>query len=435
MKKIIILNLVFAVVLFAQEKRLSLEESLNIGLGNSKEIKISKSKLISSEEKITEVGSQMFPKLTLGAGYTNVNVVEPESFGLVPRNPAQIKNPFYSYGLNLSLQAPIFTGFQLSSLKGAAEFNNKAVQNDLQNTINQKALGIHTAYWNLYKAEKSVDLILQSLSSLRQKLKDTKQFLDNGLVTKNDLLKLKVQVSKAELKLIDAKNKQEVARALLNKTIGYPLSEQTKIKTDVMIDPISGYRYDELLSEALINRNELKSLGYRIDAGEEKITAANSGWWPKLYAVGSYYYYNINAETFNINDQNLQLWYLGLSLNWDLWDWGYTSSKSTQAEQEVLQGKEQMNLLKEQIELEVYNNYLSLISEKEKINISELAVESAGENYRLTGDKYNNQLATSTDLIIAQTELLDAKTQLAISIADYELAKTKLEIAVGRKVY
>jgi len=426
MKKIIILNLVFAVVLFAQEKRLSLEESLNIGLENSKEIKISKSKLISSEEKITEVGSQMFPKLTLGAGYTNVNVVEPETFGLVPGNPAQIKNPFYTYGLNLSLQAPIFTGFQLSSLKGAAELNNKAVQNDLQNTINQKALGIHTAYWNLYKAEKSVELIHQSLSSLRQKLKDTEQFLDNGLVTKNDLLKLKVQVSKAELNLIDAKNKQEVARALLNKTIGFPLNEQTKIKTDVLIDPISAYRYDELLSEAMINRNELKSLGYRIEAGEENITAANSGWWPKLYAVGSYYYYNINAETFNINDQNLQLWYLGLSLSWDLWDWGYTSSKSTQAEQEVLQGKEQMNLLKEQIELEVYNNYLSLISEK---------VESAGENYRLTEDKYNNQLETSTDLIIAQTELFDAKTQLAISIADYELAKTRLEIAVGRKVY
>jgi len=62
-------------------------------------------------------------------------------------------------------------------------------------------------------------------------------------------------------------------------------------------------------------------------------------------------------------------------------------------------------------------------------------VESAGENYRLTEDKYNNQLETSTDLIIAQTELFDAKTQLAISIADYELAKTRLEIAVGRKVY
>jgi len=72
---------------------------------------------------------------------------------------------------------------------------------------------------------------------------------------------------------------------------------------------------------------------------------------------------------------------------------------------------------------------------KEKIMIGNLAVESAEENYRITEDKYNNQLATSTDLIIAQTELLDAKTQLAISIADYELATTRLDMAVGRRIY
>ena len=435
MKKIIITYIVFLSTAFAQDKPLSLEESLQIGLKNSKEIKIAESKVIGSEEKITEVGAQMFPKLTLGAGYTNLNVVKPETFGLVPGNPAQIENPFYSYGLNLSLQAPIFTGFQLSSLKSAAEFNNKAIQNELEKTINQKALGIHSAFWNLYKAEKSVEIILQGLSSLQQKLLDTEQFLENGLATKNDLLKLKVQVSNINLNLIDAKNKQEVARAILNKAIGYSLNEQTKIETDVMLNPLSEYNYDELLSEALINREELKSLGYRIEAGEEYITAANSGWWPKLYAVGSYYYYKLNAETFNISDQNLQLWYLGLSLSWDLWDWGYTSSKSTQAEQEVLQSRETRNLLKEQIELEVYNNYLSLISEKEKINISNLAIESAEENYRITEDKYNNQLATSTDLIIAQTELLDAKTQHAISIADYKLAVVMLEMAAGRRIY
>ena len=435
MKTITIIFLVLTTVLFAQEKRLSLEESLAIGLENSKEIKISTSKLIGTEEKITEVGSQMFPKLSLGAGYTNINVTKPDALGLFPGAPLQIKNPFYSYGLNLSLQAPIFTGFKLSSLKGAAEFNSKAVQNELQNTINQKALGIHTAYWNYYKSLSSIKLIEENLELLKRKLADTEQFVKNGLATKNDLLKLKVQVANSELKLIDAKNNMEVARALFNKTIGLPLSDKTLIETDVRIDSLSGLRYGDLLSEALGNRDELKSLNYRIEAGKENITAANSGWWPQLYAVGSFNYYNLNAETFNISNQDLNAWYFGFSLSWDLWDWGFRSSKTTQAEQEVLQAKEQMNLLKEKIELEVYNSYLSLLSEKEKINISKLAVESAKENYRLTENKYNNQLATSTDLIIAQTELLDAKTKLAVSIADYQLAIVKLEVSAGRKVY
>jgi len=434
MKKIIIIHLIFAVSLFAQEK-LSLEKSLYIGLQNSKEIKISESKVTGSEARITEVGSQMFPKLTLGAGYTNINITEPDAIRLNPVIPTTIKNPFYSYGLNLSIQQPIFTGFQLSSLKGAAEYNSEAVKTDLQKAMNQKAYDIHQAYWNYYKTLNTIKLIEDNLNLLKQKQYDTEQFLENGLATKNDVLKLKVQVANMKLKLIDTKNNLDVAKALFNKTIGLPLNAETEIVTDVAIDTISHYSYNDLLAEALNNRDEIRSLNYRIEAGKENITAANSGWWPQLYAVGSYYYYNVNAETFNISSQDLRLWYLGLSLSWDLWDWGHTSSKATQAEQEVLQAQEQVKLLKEQIELDVYNSYLRMLSEKEKINISRLAVQSAEENYRITEEKYNNQLATSTDLINAQTELLDAKTKYAVSIADYELAIVKLEMAAGRRIF
>ncbi len=434
MKKLILTLLIFTVSLFAQEKKLSLEESLNIGLKNSKELKISESKVTGSEAKVTEVGSKMLPALSLGAGYTNINVVEPDALQLFP-SPLSIKNPFYSYGFNLTIKQPLFTGFQLSSLKSAAEFNSEAVKSEFSAAMNQKAFEIHQAYWNYYKALKTIDLIEENLNLLKRKLHDTEQFMENGLATKNDVLKLKVQVANMELKLIDTKNNLDVARALFNKTIGLPLNEQTEIETDITIDTISNYNYDELYTEALNNRAELKTLNYRIEAGKENITAANSGWWPQLYAVGSYYYYNVNAETFNISSMDIQAWYVGVSLNWDLWDWGYRSSKSTQAEQEVLQANEQLKLLKEQIELDVYNSYLRLLSEKEKIRISRLAVESAEENYRITEEKYNNQLATSTDLINAQTELLDARTKLAVAVADYEFAIAKLEMAAGRRIF
>ncbi len=435
MKKIIIISVALTVSLFAQGKILSLDDCLETGLRNSKEIKIAESKVIGSEERITEIGSQMLPKLTFGAGYSYLNVIEPKELQIVPGSPITIINPFYSYGLNLNIQTPIFTGFKLSSLKSAAELNNQAINSELQNTINYKALDIHRAYWNLYKAKNSAELVLQYLSLLQQKLKDTEQFLENGLVTKNDLLKLKVEASNAELKLIDAINSQEVARALLNKIIGFPLSQQTEISVDVTVDTLREYSYDELIYEAFINRTEIKSIEYRIEAGLENISAANSGWWPQIYAAGSFQYHNLNAETFSLSKEPFTLWFLGLSLRWNIWDWSYTSAVSSQTTQEVLQSRETMKLLKEQIELEVYNNYLSLISEKQKIKISELAVESAEENYRITEDKYNNQYATSTDLINAQTDLLNAKTQLKISIADYNLAITNLEIASGRKIY
>ena len=434
MKRIILITTLFPFLLFAQSKILTIEESIQIGLANSSLIKISESNLRSSDAKITEATSKMFPKLSLSAGYTYMNLNDPKKIGLGPVG-MEVINPFYLYGMQLSIQQPLFTGFQISSSRSAAENSYEAMNFEHQKNINNKALEIYSAFWNFFKAQKQYELTQEYLTSLKDNLKQTKDFLDNGLVTMNDYLKIKVQVSNAEVSLIDAKNNMEIARASFNKSLGIPLSKPTEINANYSSLQQQTYEYQDLLNEALNNRNELKSLEFNIKAGEDRVTAANSGWWPKLYASGNFFLYNANAETFSIDNEKLQAWFVGLSLNWDLWDWGYTSSQSAQAEESVLQSEESLKLLREQIELETYNAYLNLNSQKEKINVSQLAVESAEENLRLTQQKYDYNLATSNDLIDAEVGVLDSKTKLAFSNADYELAKVKLEVTIGQKIY
>ena len=434
MKRIFFIIILLPLLLFAQSKKLTIEESIKIGLANSSLIKISESNLRSSDAKITEATSKMFPKLSLSAGYTYMNLNDPKEIGLGPVG-MEVINPFYLYGMQLSIQQPLFTGFQISSSRSAAENSYEAMNFEHQKNINNKALEIYSVFWNFFKAQKQYELTQEYLTSLKDNLKQTKDFLDNGLVTMNDYLKIKVQVSNAEVSLIDAKNNMEIARASFNKSLGIPLSKPTEITANYSSLQQQTYEYQDLLNEALNNRNELKSLEYNIKAGEDRVTAVNSGWWPKLYASGNFFLYNANAETFSIDNEKLQAWFVGLSLNWDLWDWGYTSSQSAQAEESVLQSEESLKLLREQIELETYNAYLNLNSQKEKINVSQLAVESAEENLRLTQQKYDYNLATSNDLIDAEVGVLDSKTKLAFSNADYELAKVKLEVTIGQKIY
>ncbi|MCW8811093.1 MAG: TolC family protein [Ignavibacteriaceae bacterium] len=434
MKRTIIISLLLSAILFPQQKKLTLEECLQTGLQNSRELKISESVLRSSDKKVTEFTSQMLPKLSLSAGYTYMNLNNPSELGIGPA-PIKIINPFYTYGMQLSIQQPIFTGFQLSSSRSAAKNTYEAISFEHQKNINNKALEIYSAYWNLFKAKKQYELMEEYLASLNDNLKQTKDFLDNGLATMNDYLKIKVQVSNTEVSLIDAKNNFEIAKASLNKALGIPLNQPTEIETSFTAVQDEMLNYQDLLSSAMNNREELKSLDYKVKAGEDKVTAANSGWWPKIYASGNFFLYNANAKTFSIENERLQLWFAGLSLSWDLWNWGYTSAKSSQAEEEVLQSKESLELLKDQIELEVYNAFLKLHSEKQKTDVGKLSMESAEENLRLTKEKYDYNLATSNDLIDAEVELLDAKTKLAFANAEYELAKVKLELAVGNKIY
>lgn len=437
MKKIFILITISSLTVFAQTKILTLQESLRIGLGNSKVLKISKARVAGAEAKVTEVSSQMLPKLTLGASYTRLSDVPPFEVN-VPIFPAPIKIQdviLNNYNVKLSLQQPLFTGFRLSSLKDAAELNKEATQSDYNKDANEAALNIQNAFWNYYKAQKVLSLVEDNLKQLATHLSDTKQFLDNGLATKNDYLKLEVQDANVKLMKIEAANNVKMAQAALNKTLGFDLTASTEISAQDINVSMNNITFDDLKKEALERREELKSTQLRINAGEEIVTAAQSNWFPSVYMFGNFYYSRPNQRILPTKDEFKDTWDVGVMLNWELWNWGYNSSKTTQAQQQLIQTQTAYEQIKDAIELEVYQAYLKLVSEYEKVGVNKLSVEQAEENYRITSEKYNQQMATSTDLIDAENSLLDAKTKLATAQVDYQMAKVRLEKATGRKIY
>jgi outer membrane protein len=430
----------FIIILIYQNlfsQTLTLEESIELGLKNSKDLKISSSKLISSDAKMSEVGSQMLPKLSLSASYTRLSDIPPFEI-TTPFTPDPIK--LYdiilnNYNVKLSLQQPLFTGFRLSSLKNAAEYNYKALEEKYDEDINNAAFEIHSAFWNYYKAEQIKDLIEENLKQTALHLEDTRNFLENGLVTRNDLLKLEVQYSNTELMKIDAENNVELARVAFNKAIGIELNSPS----DLVIKEIkpSNYEYDfeEILAEAQKNRSDLKSLEYKIQASEENIDAARAGWFPSVFLYGDFYYSRPNQRILPPEDKFNETWDVGVSLNWDLWNWGKTSSLTTQAEENKFQAEMILSKLKDAVEIEVYQLYLNYKKSLDRINVIQKSIEQAEENYRITKEKYNSQLATSNDLIDAEVSVLQAKTNLTNALVDYELSRLTLEKTIGRRIY
>jgi outer membrane protein len=437
MKKIIIIFLIISANVFSQTKILTLEESIQVGLKNSKDLLISKSKSRYAKAKITEVGSQMLPQLQFSASYARLSNISPFEV-TVPflSTPIKIQDPILNnYNLKLSLTQPLFTGFRLSSLKSASEYNYDASELDYDAEINNYALKIQEAFWNFYNAQKIVDLIKEQKVSINKHLNDTKNFMDNGLATMNDVLKLKVQLSNVELKLIDSENNLDLARINFNRVIGYDLNAETEINTKDITPAQNKFNIDELITEGKANRKEVQSLEKRLLASTESVSAANSGWFPNIFLFGDVYYNRPNQRIMPQKDEFSETWDVGVTLNWNLWNWGYTSSQSTQAEELKLQTETSLSQLKDAVEIEVTSEYLNYNKSLKKVEVAKTSVEQAEENYRLTNDKYDQQLASSSDLIDAETYLLEAKTNLATALVNYQLSKVNLEKAIGRKIY
>jgi len=438
MNKIILLSLMMIIVLHPQNQKLTLKESIEMGLRNNKDIRISQSKLNSSDAKVSEVNSMFLPQLKFMASYTRFSDNVPPFEVTTPFSPVPIKisDPVLNnYNLRLTLQQPLFTGFKLLSSKHSAEYNFNAAESEFSKEMNDAAFNIHNAFWNYYRAHEVRELLVNSLKQIENHLNDTKNFLENGLVTQNDYLKLQVQYSNTKLILIEAENNLKVTHAVFNKMLGLPLEAPTEISADKLETESIEYDLEGLIKEAKSNREELESLSFRLKALEENITSVRSGWFPNIYLTGNYYYSNPNSKFQPLMDEWNDTWDIGVTLNWDIWDWGMTSSKTTQAEELSIQTQSTLEKMNDNIEVEVYQSYLNLIKAKEKVEVSKLTLEQSFENYRITSEKYNEQLATSTDLIDAEVTELQSATNLTSSLVEYNLAKVRLERAIGRKIY
>ncbi len=432
-----IINIVLIVMFFStfvsaqEEKILTLDESIQIGLENSNMLHASKMKVNYANARLSEINTNRLPLLKFSAAYTRLSPITPfilnTPFGSFNISPSILDN----YNLKLTLQQPIFTGFKLSSSSNIAEYNYKATEEAYNKDKQDLIYSIKNAYWNLFKAKKVKEVTDQNVQQVKAHLTNVHNFYEQGLSTKNDLLKVQVQLSESELRQIDSKNAVKLARINLFNVIGIPLNTNSEITDSVDIKTNEMNDLDSYIEKALDKRPELKAMQYNIKAGEAGVTFAESNWYPQIYLGGNYYYSKPNQRIFPAENKFKDTWDVGVSVQIDIWNWGSNVDKTDQAKAQLEEAKDSYKIVRDNIVLEVNSNYLNLEQSKDKIAVAEESVNQAKENYRVTDETFKKGLALNSDLLDSEVALLRANTNYIQALVDYELAKARLEKSIG----
>ena len=229
--QVIILTTVISGYLSAQTNILTLEQSVEISFQNSKDLKISESKIVSNKAKVKEVKSLFLPQLKFNAGYLRQSNVDPYLI-IIPfsTQPVQLSEVILNnYSFKLSLQQPLYTGGRLLSSRNSAELMTTSSELEFSSEKNDLASKVQTAFWNFYKTIQIKKITDTILVQSEQHVIDTKNYMINGLATTSDLLKLEVQNSNAKLQQLDAANNIELAKVSFNRILGLPLDSKTDI--------------------------------------------------------------------------------------------------------------------------------------------------------------------------------------------------------------
>jgi outer membrane protein TolC len=414
----------------AQQRMLTVEESIAIGMQNSKALHSSLMKSNYSDAKSSEIAAGFYPSVKFQAGYQKLSDIP--SFTIpIPNAPVTFPVILNNYTVKASLQQPLFTGWKLQSAADNAEYTSNAAHSDYTKDKAEIVYSIKSAYWNVYRAKELKRLSDENVNQIGQHLADIENLFKQGMATTNAVLKVKVQLSNAKLLQSDASNNVEIAIIAFNSTVGIPLDTDVGIASSLTPTTKDFPEVHQLLVKAMSERPDMHAMDWRLRASEAGVTAAQSGWLPQVFLSGNYYYSRPNQRIFPAQDQFKDTWDVGVNLQFDIWNNLTTVYQTAQAQSQYDQTKDAYAMLKDGVTLEVTQNYLNVKQVKQKIQLAQLGVEQSDENLRVAQETFKAGLTTNSELLDAEVGQLQSKIQLLQSLVEYELAQAKLEKSVG----
>ncbi len=412
--------------LFAQDTRtLTLKEAVELSLKNSNQLKSNEAKILEATANVKEAEERKLPDASVSGSYLYLPTKPNLDLKTGSGNSGGPSVNQALYGIaNISM--PLYNGGKIRYGIESAKFLEQAVKLDADNDRGVVVLNIINACINLYKAHTAIGLVKENLSNSQQRVKDLSNLEKNGLLARNDLLKAELQSSNIELALLDAESNYKIASVNMNIMMGLP--EQTILLPDKngLALPATIKTLDEYEQGALQNRKDISAVLFRKKVAGISIRSLKADQYPSVSLTGGYIAADIPKFFSVYNAVNI-----GVGIKYNISSLWKNKSKIQQAEARVKQIEAGEAMLSDNIRLQINQSYQAYLVSVKKIQVYEKAVVQATENYRIIKNKYDNSLATTTELLDADVALLQTQLSVTNAKADSFLAYNKLLQTAG----
>ncbi len=281
-------------------------------------------------------------------------------------------------------------------------------------------------YYRLLQAERLAEVAVSSTDQLTLQLKQADSFHDQGVVSRDDVLRAELALANAKQRVIQSRAQVSLARSRLAVLMGMspsaaidavPLDGEPDLRTDITLERAE--------SKALSDRVELKQVAAQLDQAKSGVRLAWYKMAPQVNLIASYQHQEGSQFA------QVDAAFVGGSLSWDIWDWGSSIAGVRAANAGMRQANDLRTKLEDQLRLEVREAFLNVGTATEGMQVARAAVSAAEEHYRLVNKRYEANTTTSFDVVDAENLLTQARAQLQTSTYDLLVARGALRRATG----
>ena len=417
---------VFSQTIYAQqgqERTITIKELFELTKENHPNLAVSKADITIAKQKVEVAKNAQLPSINTGvqAYYLgDVNIIDKDF-----SNSTRVEMPHFGNTFSVDASQLIWKGGLVQNSIKAQSLQEELTELNYQANEQSIKLLVLGYYLDLYKLINQKKVYQQNIQLAEQRLDNINKYYNQGMVTRNDVIRGELQLSNLNLALQVIENNRQILNKQLTTALGLAdtteiLPDDTLLENMPNVTFLENYRQDVqnhptvLMTQKAVNIYEIS----------EKITKAER--LPSLSAFAG----NRLARPITTSTPPLDMytngWSAGLSLNFNIDAFYKTPKKIKQVKFEKDKAIAQANEARQMIDISVNAAYIKYNEALTQNNTLGTNKNLADENYRIMNSKYNNQLAILLDLIDASNQKLDSELQFVNSEINIVYAYYKL---------
>ena len=357
----------------------------------------------------------------------------------------------YLAGINVTL--PLYAGGQLTAANRLAAIGQKVSEEQRRKTEMQLIADVDNAYYQLIAVRAKVQMLEAYAQQMQGLYDQVKLAAGVQMATENDLLRITTKQNEVSYQLQKARNGEQLCGLALANIIGIE-SEKLIVKSEEFATASDGadssaagnssfFTLHSSLSEDFSSRPDLLLLQQQVQANEVLVKKERSNYLPTLALIGSYSYHDnlklkgeLNLPSGRSLDYNHTIRggspYAMLALKLPIFHWGAELKKVKKAKLSLSDSQLQLQQLERSMRVEVHRAVQNVTDAQRMVETAALGRQQADENLRVMRQKYDNQLCTMTDLLDAQSQWQQARSNLIEAQAQLKIYETEYLRVTGR---
>ena len=423
MKSSIAILLALAASAHAEPRKLTLAGAIDLALTKNPDIAVADQNRIAAHDRESSVRSKRLPSLGVNAALNEYTKPFELLFGGQPFTLHKQTTSFTTVAVTQPL-----TGFAyLSELVGAATHDSAAATAEYNRARLDAAYSTADAYVRALEAHASAEVSARLVQDIDSDLQRAQKLREADTLTNIDVLRLQSAKAAAEQTAVRTDTSSTSSLAKLAVTIGLHDGDIVDVTDDLPPEPpVLAMPLDQAIARAMSTRPELRAAAERIAASANVATSKWEQYVPNINAVGAWQH-TTGLEPFQPSNEE----YIGLQVQWRVWDWGGIRDEYKEAKAHENAARISADALADHVKLEVRTRWLDAQAGYKNLASAQVQLQSAEEAYRLQKVKFETGVATTTDVLDSESDAARARLQSALARYDYYLTLIGLARAVG----